>query len=307
MDHYSQLVLSNGEADFQYAFIRDEFAQTLAKQAMFSDYEDVRAAVVYINGEYYGLHWLHECYSNAFFQALYGTSEGRYAVVNWTAESGASALEQADGEAAEQFQAMYEQVLAADLQEQENLDLLNRFMDVENYLDYCALNILIDNANWPSQMQVYAHLSADGDTHAAQWRFLPHDMSNSFGLKGGKKAAENDTLADAMNPEGARYAPLFAKLMKIQEYRTYFVEKVTGLLEEKWSKDTMASTLKDLHNARNSEMQHYLTRIEALRKTRNSGVWMKKNEFNTAYSDLTNYIKARPEAIRQQLETHLSE
>lgn len=304
MDHYSQLVLSNGEDDFQYAFIRDEYAQTLAKQAMFSDYEDVRPVVVYINGEYYGFHWLHECFSDAFLHSLYGTSDGRYAVINWTAESGATSLDQADSEAAAQFQAMYEQILAADLKAEENLETLNQFMDVENHLDYCALNIIIDNINWPAQMQAYAYIPANGDIKNAQWRFLPHAMSNSFGLNGGKNAAENDTLGDALNAEASRYNPLFAKLMEIEAYRTYFIEKVQSLLSDKLSSDAMLSALKELHDARSSEMNHYLTRIEALRKTRNSGVTMKKNDFNTAYSSLTNYVKARPDAVLRQLEQH---
>ncbi|MBR3107351.1 MAG: chitobiase/beta-hexosaminidase C-terminal domain-containing protein [Clostridia bacterium] len=132
-------------------------------------------------------------------------------------------------------------------------------------------------------------------------------MSNSFGLKSGKNTADNDTLGDVLDPESPRYALLFAKLMEIQGYRTYFVGKVTGLLKEALSKDAMLSALKELHNARNSDMQRYFTRIEALRKTRNSGVWMKKNDFNTAYSALTNYVKARPDAVTRQLEQHFPE
>lgn len=305
MDHYSQFVLSNSEEDFQYAFLRDEFAQRLAKSAFMQDYEDIQPAVVYINGIYYGLHWLHEYYSNDFFQAVYGASEGRYAVVDWKAKSGASALEQDDAESAARFQAAYEQLLAADFQSEEGQELLRRLIDVENYLDYCALNIVIDNANWPFQMQAYAYISPDEDEQSIQWRFLPHAMSNSFGLKGGKNPAEADTLGDVLNPESSRFAPLFAKLMEVEEYRTYFVEKVSGLLADQWSKDAMLSTLKELHNARNSEMQRYLTRIETLRKTRNSGVWMKKNDFNTAYSTLSNYVKSRPDAILRQLEQYL--
>ena len=100
-------------------------------------------------------------------------------------------------------------------------------------------------------------------------------------------------------------AALFSKLMENREFRAYFVEKVTGLLDDQLSKDAMLSALKDLNSARNSEMQRYFSRIDALRKVRNSGVWMKQKDYDAAYSALTNYIKARPDAVRQQLAEHL--
>lgn len=94
--------------------------------------------------------------------------------------------------------------------------------------------------------------------------------------------------------------------MEREEYRTYFVEKVNALLEDKLSKDSMLIALKELHDARNGEMQHYFSRIDALRKMRNSGVWMKKKDFSTAYSALTDYIKARPAAVQKMLDERLS-
>ena len=69
----------------------------------------------------------------------------------------------------------------------------------------------------------------------------------------------------------------------------------------------MLAALKDLNDTRNAEMQYYFTRIDALRKVRNSGVWMKKKDFNTAYTSLADYIKARPDAVREQLEKHFPE
>ena len=304
MDRYRQLVLSSGEADFQYTFIRDELAQTLAKLMRLQDYEDVQPAVVYINGEYYGLHWLHEVYSNEFFQAVNGASNGRYAVIDWS-DGTAVPLSADDAAAAAAFQETCGQVLEADLDTEEGMALLQGFMDVENYLDYCALNLIIDNPNWPGQIQAYAYIPAEGDGQPSQWRFLPHDMGRSFGLKAGQDAAKADTLGEVLSPDSPRYAVLFSKLMENQEYRAYFVEKVTGLLDDQLSKDAMLSALKDLNSARNSEMQRYFSRIDALRKVRNSGVWMKQKDYDAAYSALTNYIKARPDAVRQQLAQHL--
>ena len=305
MDHYRELLLSNGESDFQYAFIRDELGQALAKQARFEDYEDFRPVVVYLNGEYYGLHWLHEVYSDAFFQAVYGESDGRYAVIDWSEEKGAAPLNDADQAAADAFQSAYKHLLTLDYVDVEDEDALRGLLDVENYLDYCALNIFIDNESWPSQMRLYAYIPSGENVQSVQWRCLPHGMDSAFGLNIQKNAAARDTLEAAMDPQSARYAPLFAKLMKYAKFRAYFVDRMASLLESSWSRDTLQSIIKELHNARSGEMKHYITRLDTLRKVRNSLIWMKESNYNKSYSELTNYLKARPDAVAQSLEANL--
>ena len=305
VDAYRQLVLSNGEDDFQYAFIRDELAHQAARLAGFPDFEETRPAVVYINGEYYGLHWLHDVYGNAYFHALYDVPAGYYAVIDWNDKTGAAAAEEGAQEAARVFQAEYQRLLGMDLTAEEGFDQLQRFLDVENYLNYCALNIYLNNENWPSQMQLYAYIPDDGSAQDAQWRALPHGMDHSFGLKAGKDGYSHDTLAHALTPDDARYAPLFAKLMERADCRAYFVNKMTELMNETFAPQAMLAALRELNGVRKNELQHYFTRIEKLRKVRNSTIWMKKSDYDAAYRELTGFIENRPAAVLESLAAHL--
>ena len=304
IDHYSQLVLSNGEDDFQYAFIRDELAAKAARLAGFPDFEECQPAVVYLNGEYYGLHWLHDVYGDAYFHRLYDVSTGYYAVIDWDEKNGATPLEEGAREAAQAFQERYRQLVDLDLTKKENIDQMADLIDVENYLNYCALNIYLNNENWPSQMRMYTYIPEGGDVQEAIWRCLPHDMDRSFGLKGGKNGYAVDTLGLALTPGNARYSKLFAKLMERKECRAYFLETMTELLEDAFSFDSMLSAMKELNGVRKTELQHYFTRLEKLRKVRNSTIWMKSSDYDSAYKELATYIEKRPDAVKKALETH---
>ena len=81
MDKYDKLVLRNYGNDFQFAFIRDELNQRLLAQVGYTNGEAVVPAVVYLNGKYYGLFYLHENYCDDFFKDKYGDGEGRYEVL----------------------------------------------------------------------------------------------------------------------------------------------------------------------------------------------------------------------------------
>ena len=308
VQQYQRLILSNSEDDFQYAFIRDELAQTIARKAGFPDTEGVTPAVVYINGEYYGLSWLHEAYCNDYFQEKYGAADGRYAVIEWRGEdeNPVQALEEADQSAAQAFQSAMTKLIAMDFQDEYHFERLRERIDVENYLDYCALNIYINNENWPAQTLAYAFIPSGGDAEGAQWRFLPHGMDHSFGLKAGENGADHDTLEAVLNPESPRYAPLFAKLMEREDCRAYFIQKMTALMETAFEPEAALSVLNTLHSARNDEMNYYFTRLDTLKKMRNSPIWVKKSNYDSAMKELKNYIKTRPAAMREALERNLT-
>jgi hypothetical protein len=83
LDTFKQLVVRNCGNDNGFGFIRDELFQTIAGIAGFKDYEAVRPAAVFINGEYQGFYWLHEVYCDEYFEDHYGKYDGTFEIVEW--------------------------------------------------------------------------------------------------------------------------------------------------------------------------------------------------------------------------------
>ena len=261
---YKRLVLRNSGNDDLHAFIRDEFVQCLAYQAGYQDYEGVFPVVTFLNGEYYALHWLHENYCDAYFQSKYG-GKGEYCVIEGseTHMANSDPKDEAYEPMAESFNHTYYMFCGLDMNKQSNYEQVCGFMDVENYLDYYALNLFFGNYDWPNNnVKAYKFIS-DGKPSAdkvqdGRWRFLPHDLDYSLGLYGEEHtAASYDHLADVLTEGNSRYSPMFTALMARADCREYFVDKMHALMQGTFSADNLLSVLEEMNTARYTELVNF--------------------------------------------------
>lgn len=282
---YDKLVLRNAGNDYQFGFIRDELVHTLAKQAGFTDYEAVVPAVMYLNGEYYGLFWLHESYCDDFFKNKYPNEEaaGEFVVVEGT-ERGKNTQEDGGKELyAEEYNRMYDIYAYADLTDEETYQSLRQLVDVENYLDYCAFNIYINNYDWPqNNYKCYRYVPLDGEdftgVYDGRWRYLLHDTDYSFHIYEQKQvAATYNNIREILKPSSDRYAPLLDALMHRAECREYFLGKLTEYSEGVLSGENVTKRLYELHTLRCTELDYYYAHMDDLRKKGDSSFWTSAN------------------------------
>lgn len=281
VDEYDKLVLRNAGNDHQFGFIRDELCQTLAMQAGFTDYEAVVPAVVYLNGEYYGLFWLHESYCDDYFKNKYPNeaAQGEFVVAEgnerWKNEDEDGGKE----EQAIAYNEMYNTYAYADLTEEETYQQLRQCIDVENYLRYCAFNVYINNNDWPqNNYKCYRYVPEAGEefegVYDGRWRYLLHDTDFSFHIyESWEVAADYDNIGLMLDPDSNRYAPLLDALMHRAECREYFMDYLTELSEGVLSRSNVVDTLYDLHVSRVNEQDYMYLHMENLRQAGDDSFW----------------------------------
>ena len=258
---YDKLVLRNAGNDYGYAHIRDELCHTLAMDAGFTDYEAVVPAVCFLNGEYYGLFWLHESYCDDYFKEKY---PNKYAEGDFEVIEGSDMEKETDPDGgkevyAKEFNALYQEFVDADLTDDQVFNRFCKKIDVENYLDYFAFNIFINNKDWPqNNFKCYRYCGADASrftgVYDGRWRFLLHDMDYSFWLyQEDVVAASYNNLEEILTPGTLRYSPLFSNLMNRKDCRDYFRAKIQELAEGALSADNVFSRLSALDQARAAE------------------------------------------------------
>lgn len=281
VDEYDKLVLRNAGNDHQFGFIRDELCQVLAMQAGFTDYEAVVPAVVYLNGEYYGLFWLHESYCDDYFKNKYPNAEaqGEFVVVEGTERW---KNEDEDGGKEQQaiaYNEMYNTYAYADLTNEETYQELLQHIDVENYLRYCAFNIYINNNDWPQNNYKCYRYVPEGEealtgVYDGRWRYLLHDTDFSFHIyESWEVAADYDNIGKILDPDSNRYAPLLDALMHRSECREYFMNYLTELSEGVLSRSNVVDTLYDLHISRVNEQDYMYLHMENLRNAGDDSFW----------------------------------
>lgn len=309
IDSYDKLVVRNGGNDFQFAFIRDELNQRLAAQAGHTDCEAVLPVVFYLNGSYYGLHWLHESLCDDLLKDKYGGGKlGSYTVLEGSeTEKKISETDEAEAMEAFRFNEKYERFSALDLTNDENYQKVCEFLDVENYLNYFAFNIYLNNNDWPQNNQkCYRFVPAEGnepgqDRLDGRWRFWFHDMDYSEGLYGQDETqAGYNNLKLILTEGSSRYAPLFAALMQRSDCREAFLTEIHRLMNGPLSAKNVNDTLLDMNGSRFMEMRRYFEHLEVLKKT-NKDIWIWYEEYQNRTQNIVNFINARAEKMEQFL------
>lgn len=311
IDEYDKLVLRSSGNDFQFAFIRDELCQTLAAKAGFADYEAVVPAVGYLNGEYYGLFWLHESYCDDYFKDKYpsDTDLGTFYIAEGTDREKDVDEEDEESIHAEAFNTMYETYSQADLTDDAVYAELCMQMDVENYLDYFAFNIYINNRDWPqNNFRCYRYCPAEGElagdgVYDGKWRFLLHDMDYSMGMyEQPELLADYNNLEHILKEGDDRYSPLFAALLERQDCRQHFYDKMHELADGVLDGEHIQEVCAQLNGKRYLEQMKYYTHLDNLRQEGDRTIWTASGHLSGQLRIITIFAKQREEHMMQFLE-----
>jgi len=314
---YDKLVLRNAGNDFQFAFIRDEFNQTLAAEAGFSDSEAVLPVVVYLNGSYYGVHWMHESICDDLLKDKYGgKGAGQYVVLEGKEqEKNVPEDDEEEAAAAGEFNTAYTALSALDLTDDANYAKVCEFMDVQNYFNYYAFNIYINNNDWPqNNMKVYRYYANDSAEYSTdenartdgKWRWWMHDTDYAEGLyEQPETQAQYNNLAEILKPGSDRYAPMFAALMQRDDCKQAFLDEMQRLMDGVLSPEHMGETLDRMNTERYFEMIRYFTHLEEMKKT-DSSIWIWYQGFLDQQKIIRSFIEDRPAYMTKFLDEAFS-
>src|SRR5690606_35043493 len=131
---------------------RDAMMQALGK-GMRMDTQDYRPAVVFLNGEYWGILNLRERYDQHYLARTYGVNPDN---VDHLANH--NEVDQGD---ATHYQQTIQYIQNNNLANDDNFRELQTRIDTDNYMDYTIANIFTDNRDWPGNNIDYWRLRTD--------------------------------------------------------------------------------------------------------------------------------------------------
>lgn len=306
---YDKLVLRGGGDDFQSAFLRDELAQRLAADAGFTAYEAVVPAVAYLNGEYYGFYWLHESYCDKYFQYRNGKSDGEYVILEGSDTYKSITDDAVEAAAAKEFNAFYNTYAYADLTVEKTYHELCNLIDVNNYLDYMSFNMYCANSDWPQgNYRCFRYYAAEGEAYGSgekdgRWRFLLHDNDVCFGTYHSTPdagAARNDLNAVLGSSCSYSYSPLLAALLKREDCKTYFIEKMLAYMNGACSYENVCIVLEQMCTERDTELTYYYERLNELKDS--FEIYARPARTKLHIERIRSFTEQRPVYMTQYLE-----
>ena len=316
IEKYDKFRLRNGGNDLGYAQFRDNYIQSLvADRSM--DTQTSRPAVMFINGEFFGVYTLQEEYDDSYIQSNYNIDKNNVVIIECGREVG-------EGEEADL--ALYEELINFaknnDLSTAENYQKIDQMIDIQNFIDYQCTQIFIANQDWMNNNNNYrtwrARVASDQPYEDGRWRWMLYDTEYSmslYSMMGGTYGEDSLNIAmygtssgqggwwGGMFPGGQRpgdtvqepqdHTVLFCKLLKNDEFKQRFVTTFSDLMNKNLSQKNMLAALDRFTRMYEPVIE------EQMRRIGNS------NNFSSNVNDIRTFIQNREKNIYSFLKKDL--
>ncbi|MFW5727724.1 MAG: CotH kinase family protein [Spirochaetota bacterium] len=304
LDDYNRLILRNGGNDWIRAMLTDSTLQTLVQHLPFET-QHSRPSVLYINGEYWGIHNIRDRYDQHYFETHYGIPRDRVVILE--DEGVVDVGKEGDQEPFFEFR---EKLFSGALTTWEAID---EYIPVSDYLDYLFAQLYAGNYDWPfNNARWWRYKGPDFEDkdgpRDGRWRPLMFDTDFSFGHKFSTTfdivewvftySEEHPFYdPDRRSREEERFQ-LNHRLMDVEEIRHEFLQRFAVHLSTTAHEQRAAEHVTQRVNRIKEEMPRQITRWN----------WPQSMELWQRDIDKMYYFaENRPSIIRTQLKTHFED
>lgn len=291
---YDRITLRNGANDREFAGVRDELSMTLAEEAGFPDVQNVVPAAVFLNSEYYGYSWLHEAYCNEYLAMTYGGNEDNFRIVGAKEQN----VEGDDQQSVDDWNHLLD-LAEKGLVNESRFKEFTSLVDIDNLMQYYAIQIYIDNKDWPgNNFKAWRYYpSADEEITSVyldgKWRFLLFDAEYAWGLYGaGYKA---NTLSDILTGRHMQGDSKFLiALLERKDMRQKFANTICDLIGGAFAPENVNANLDHLLEISDNEQLYAL-------ENGYTSTWARTNNFNESRQQIRDFAEGRPQVIMYQI------
>lgn len=299
-DAYQRLVVRAHGFDKSVTLFREELFQTLCSQIEGIDSKSVAPASVWLNGGYYNFEWLQEVYDDTYMEENYGLMQkGDYYQkvalrANKFPDDPDEKAEDIRGKEDYQKVAEYAE---KDLTDDETFAELEQLVDIDNMIQYFAIETYIANWDWPlnniklyryySQNNVYGTGRQDG-----RWRYLYYDMEAGFNIY-------NEEPEDWLDIETVmEQNPLFGAVMKRPDMQEKFAKYIELCIKEYFTEDRVRAAVEKLCGERDGELAESF----AYKHSIDESYTMNMDDVEQNKEVIYDFVEKRPEMMRQQIQ-----
>lgn len=257
ISEYDRIVLRNGANDREFAGVRDELSQQLARDYGFATTQHTVPAAVFLNGEYYGFSWLHENYNEDYLATQFGGNKEQYEIVENT-EYPEDGSERALADYAKVVE-FYEKDMTDDKVFEEFCELV----DIDNLMQYYCIQVFISNKDWPgNNYKAYRYYPEEGEEITSEymdgrWRYLLFDAEFAWGLYGdGYKLRTLSDLLSGKHMSGQ--SDMLISLLAREDMQEKFANTMCDLMADAFSTPNILETLENLIEVSDPEQMYAL-------------------------------------------------
>lgn len=257
MTEFDRLVLRNGANDREFAGVRDELSQALARDYGYPVTQNCTPAAVFLNGEYYGYAWLHENYNEDYLASYFGGNADNYEIV-----SKREYPKDGNYRGLSDYYKYYE-YYDKDLTDDKIFSELCGLVDIDNLMMYYCMQIFISNKDWPdNNYRAFRYYPQPNEEITSKyrdgrWRFMFYDAEFAWGLYG--ETPSLNTLSDILSGRhSSGQSKVMTALLKREDMRQKYAAYMADLLAYAFEENNILNTLEELTAASDKEQFYAL-------------------------------------------------
>jgi hypothetical protein len=283
-DRYKRIILRNSGNDWHATLFRDAVIHKVCR-GLNLETQAYKPAVLFLNGEYWGIHNIRERYDKHYIERVYGIEEHRLDLL-----TGRRSVQEGDNL---HYVETITYIEDNGLQNEEHFRYIQTRIDTENFIDYQIAQIFSANTDWPGNNIDFFRKRTDNYEpespygHDGRWRWLLYDMDFGFNiwnwsppdhytLEFATRAGETEWP----NPDWSTF--LLRSFLLNEEFRRDFITRYADLLNSFFLPARINSVIDNYKSGISPEVQEHLTRW----KTPSSfGTWESNINAMRAFAD----------------------
>ncbi|UTR11798.1 CotH kinase family protein [Evansella sp. LMS18] len=299
MDDFNRLLLRNSGNDWGMTMFRDAAMQSLVHH-LDLDTQHYQPAVVYLNGEYWGIHNIRDRHDKHYLETHYGADRDDFTILSANAE-----LDDGSPDGQEDYISMLEYIEENGLEEEEHYEHIKTLMDVDNFIEYYVAQIYNANTDWPHNNISYWRYENSFNEESlpdkldGRWRWFLFDVDRSLGYV----EYDHNTIemvTDRFNhvreeEEWPNF--LFRELLKNDQFKQKFLTALADHMNTTFSPERVINVIDELAEGIEPEMENHINRW---------GIPESMNEWEENVEIMREFALNRPEAIREYTQEHFN-
>ena len=240
-DKFQRLVLRSLITDWGPSAMTDDLIQEIVHQKEESNFEYLRRsyAIVYLNGEYWGIHSLREDFSDEFIERKFGIPEDELL------------------ELGNDFSQLLSFIVDNDMQQLSYYQYVSSQLEIDAFIDYMATEIFFGNIDWPRVN--YSFWKQQG---VGKWRPMLFDLDGTCKVYNEDLLRYVHDIQRYHSPvhEEALLIKVLGHLLENENFRQQFLMQLIELIQYRFTPDFTTSVQDELIRTLDPEMKEHIKR-----------------------------------------------
>jgi len=252
---YNNFVLRSSGQDWWRTMFRDGMVQTLIGQNTKVDVQAYRPSVVFINGQYWGIHNIREKLNEHYVNSHYGVDGDSIDLVEISKGIVAN-----NGDLIA-YNSMISFLTSNDISIPANYEYIKSIIDLDEYIDYMCAEIYSANGDWPgANTKIWRERKPTG-----KFRWMVYDLDFTFG--GNSQGLYNtNTIEQATATNGPSWPNppwstlMLRKLLANTDFKNEFIQRFAAHINTTFQPSRVLFVIDSLKQAIENEIPRHKIR-----------------------------------------------